>query len=607
MNDSFVKYDDVAKDYDSLYERLNNLLENIDAHFRDAREKDDIPIYFVKGRVKKLKSAFLKIKRKNKKSIFDLTDLLGMRVFCLYEEDIEEVHKYLLKYLLNSPSFTLEEINIYASWNKDKVSKFLEQLEQSMHERYGNCPPTKPQDDTSYKCAYLKDGKLSGIFFRKPKKQTGYKSIHYVFDTGHGDSKKVRCEIQLRTIFQDIWAEIEHDISYKKSKVHRVARELFENLSDLLEASERQVSIIKKIQSRDILWQTYSRKDYKFLYFYYDHEMNIDSFMKINGVYKDFVKYQDKISGLYYDKVSKNDFQELSGILEKINNSISDDSIGKYFIDMETALLILKEDGNNLESKTKQVEAIYSKYTDSGLLDRYVVYARMAEICYLEGEVVDAFINFDECERIMNSTTPNVWNKFNIYMRFSYICWSFGYEYLDEALDKVNKAKIIYNENNKEIRNLDRNNHSFYTLHNNICFYTLEKIILLLDRPLNEDDDRIFELYDTAKQSFSFLKERIDKDINNEANSGIIANWCDTVAWHNYQIAKNYDRLRSIVKEDGTQEYFLDEAKKYCEYLMNNNLNISSMDKPRSSSYHKEHIQEIMTSHHKFLTKNSYG
>jgi putative GTP pyrophosphokinase len=82
----------------------------------------------------------------------------------------------------------------------------------------------------------------------------GYASVHYVISLdSHKQAresrefKDLKCEIQIRTILQHSWAEIEHDLGYKTTiAIPTAIRRRFSALSALLEVADREFQIIRE-------------------------------------------------------------------------------------------------------------------------------------------------------------------------------------------------------------------------------------------------------------------------------------------------------------------------------------------------------------------------
>ena len=85
--------------------------------------------------------------------------------------------------------------------------------------------------------------------------QFGYQSIHYLVKLTEGrlslpefsHYRDVVCEIQVRTVLQHAWAEMEHDIQYKGSQdIPKSVRRKFLSLAGLLEIADREFSSIQR-------------------------------------------------------------------------------------------------------------------------------------------------------------------------------------------------------------------------------------------------------------------------------------------------------------------------------------------------------------------------
>ena len=153
--------------YTSYEPHLNILIVRIEEFLRSIVKIASAPTY--KTRVKSFNSYYLKLLKfppKNDTTELPvLTDILGVRIICPFLQDINEVEAILLK------NFTVIEV-----------------------ERKGS---------------------------ERTFREFGYESVHFLleipeeFKVGLVLPKNLIFEIQLRTILQDAWAEVEHELIYK--------------------------------------------------------------------------------------------------------------------------------------------------------------------------------------------------------------------------------------------------------------------------------------------------------------------------------------------------------------------------------------------------------
>lgn len=125
------------------------------------------PIEFIKVRIKKSQSVLDKLSRYGLEKTLDnlkhINDIAGVRIVCTYVDDIYEIANMFVR-----------------------------------------------QDDITL--IQIKD------YIKKPK-ENGYRSLHLTIEIPvyFSDSKrKLRVEVQIRTIAMDFWASLEHDMKYKR-------------------------------------------------------------------------------------------------------------------------------------------------------------------------------------------------------------------------------------------------------------------------------------------------------------------------------------------------------------------------------------------------------
>jgi putative GTP pyrophosphokinase len=99
--------------------------------------------------------------------------------------------------------------------------------------------------------------------YNKTPKASGYRAIHVLSDVSydqivHKENKhqivtgKMTCEIQIRSIFQDAWGELTHQMHYKITEQKREQyNELVSSLADRLFAEDRAAVAIRKLLQED--------------------------------------------------------------------------------------------------------------------------------------------------------------------------------------------------------------------------------------------------------------------------------------------------------------------------------------------------------------------
>ena len=174
-----------------IYEQLENTVADI---LENALKQSGIMVFQLSHRLKTEESLRGKLEKKGDKyeSAKDLTDLLGVRVICYFADDVDRIAE------------KIEEIFIIDRENSVDKRRVLE-------------------DD-----------------------QFGYMSLHYIchLSPEQSDSEdlwKIRFEIQIRSVLQHAWAEINHDIGYKSNTgVPRSIIRGFSRLAGLLEIADEQ-------------------------------------------------------------------------------------------------------------------------------------------------------------------------------------------------------------------------------------------------------------------------------------------------------------------------------------------------------------------------------
>lgn len=199
------------------YEAMDGLFHDLGKEFIDEYLYDieKAGIHSYRYRTKSTGHLLEKIIRKKKESPekFEkldhtnfckfVTDLIGIRVFFLYREDWVHFHRYITSRFENNPDNYIEDR--LADYDED-INHYYIAEKPKVYKRAGD---TKIYDRNEIEI------KSDGI----------YRSLHYIIKY-----KGYYVEIQGRTLFEEGWSEIDHDIVYPYYKDD----EMLNNFSTLL-------------------------------------------------------------------------------------------------------------------------------------------------------------------------------------------------------------------------------------------------------------------------------------------------------------------------------------------------------------------------------------
>lgn len=150
---------------------FNSLMKTTNVHSVRYRIKDSEHV-IEKIIRKKIKTPELQIDENN--YMIELTDLIGVRALHLFKEDWNQIHDLITN-----------------TWDLYEIP--------TAYYREG--------DSTEYKKSFQEKG-------CEPKEHPfGYRSVHYIIETKPAKTKYF-AEIQVRTIFEEAWSEIDHTIRY---------------------------------------------------------------------------------------------------------------------------------------------------------------------------------------------------------------------------------------------------------------------------------------------------------------------------------------------------------------------------------------------------------
>lgn len=182
----------IIKDYEERIELYHNLEEITVMLVESEMARNRFFLMDIAHRIKTRSGVESKLEkyRDRFKSIKDITDLVGLRIICYFQDDVDRIAECIAK-LFNVVDIRDKRI-------KANISEF------------------------------------------------GYLSLHYICtlkdDERYDETlRSIRFEIQIRTVLQHAWAEIEHDLGYKSHfGVSSPIRRKFSRMAGLLEIADEQ-------------------------------------------------------------------------------------------------------------------------------------------------------------------------------------------------------------------------------------------------------------------------------------------------------------------------------------------------------------------------------
>ena len=186
--------------YRELHPTLEAIADKASDLLRRALGEQEIYVTAMEHRVKTEKSLTgkLELKGAKYKSIYDVTDLVGLRVITFYTDEVDKVAAIAAR---------LFDID----WQESVDKRKLHQLDAF-----------------------------------------GYNSLHYICRLKQADAVDASCnprfELQMRTALQHVWSTIEHDTGYKGDvKIPREYRRQFSRLAGMMELMDDEFSRLRVV------------------------------------------------------------------------------------------------------------------------------------------------------------------------------------------------------------------------------------------------------------------------------------------------------------------------------------------------------------------------
>lgn len=185
---SNINHKEIVDFYNEKHFELEQFLVSVKAFFSGNPKLNTgtTPVvHSVKSRFKDADHLVDKLQRKfpdsdevTTENIFEkINDLIGVRVLHLYQDQFKLIHDEIMGKISVGDWALVEDPKAY-TWDPESTKIF------------------------------------NSLNIKTEVKDTFYTSVHYVIKPNNSNPKSVCCEVQVRTLFEEIWGEIDHGINY---------------------------------------------------------------------------------------------------------------------------------------------------------------------------------------------------------------------------------------------------------------------------------------------------------------------------------------------------------------------------------------------------------
>ena len=236
-------YDDFVLKKDEKYQKI--MEDFFDTYLKDmnkdkSEDEEKVRIHSIRSRVKNPEHLLAKIVRKKQENYHKyknldktnyekfITDLIGIRCLVLFKADRQGFHYYMLSKFDNNFEYYIKDSIL--DFDNDDTHFYIAE-KPKVHIRNGDAreiyDEVLPPDS-------IMDGKV-------------YRSVHYIIKY-----KGIYLEIQVRTLFEEGWGEIDHAVVYPYYQNDKVLKEYTELLNRLSGLADEMSSFFNRLKNLEI-------------------------------------------------------------------------------------------------------------------------------------------------------------------------------------------------------------------------------------------------------------------------------------------------------------------------------------------------------------------
>ncbi len=432
----------------SKMSRFKNQVEDFFKHNHKLKSNTPPTIHTIKSRFKSEESLIDKLNRKKLEGKIinsenftnEITDLVGVRILHIYLEQFPLIHNEIMSQIDNDEWELYEAPKAY-SWDDDAINLYKQLSIQTI-------------------------------------KKEQYTSVHYVIRIKNKDDRPIFCEIQIRTLFEEAWGEIDHIINYPHKTSSIACKEQLKNLSSIVMTSRGMIDSLLKshkeyLENVNPQQESGIKKEYsKSVHNKVANSINktiTEQEKKSEKQYSDFYKYSD------YSLADSNFPLFESDTLTQI---ISNLKIHNWYIQNPAIELLLEQDLNILEENQDNNDKLF-------VIGRNIYQSACG----------DANLSIDLINNLKQYFTK--YSDYVINNIYSGIIYEIFFDSNNNFRENT-KSRFI--DNIFELESLDR----------------LEKSIVFIKESLKSFEERLFILPNSVPQSVTLNLNTEIKNINNE-------------------------------------------------------------------------------------------
>jgi putative GTP pyrophosphokinase len=212
----------VTQEYREKIDEIDLFRKQVVSFFETSRQLRSghlPPVHSIKSRLKDEGHLVEKVRRKwsekhitSENLLQTVTDLAGVRVLHLHTQQFADIHNAIMSHI-DGGFWSLGQKPVAYSWDPEATQ-------------------------------YFKSLGLKAV-----TRETYYTSVHYIVKPH--TKTNLCCEIQVRTLFEEIWGEIDHSLNYP-SKTNLIAcREQLRVLAKLASTGTRLADSIFRVSSQE--------------------------------------------------------------------------------------------------------------------------------------------------------------------------------------------------------------------------------------------------------------------------------------------------------------------------------------------------------------------